>query len=242
MNRPFQVAIDGVASTGKSQTAKRLARLLPGFVHVDSGAMYRAVALKALNLNLDPSANTGKADIAAVASHIDLRFEAAPPGSDAPQTVLLDGVDVTADIRSREVARSVSAVAAIGDVRKVLVTMQQKLANTPGANGVVMEGRDIGAEVLPTAELKIFLDGSVDIRAKRRLNEMKASAEKEGKPFTATLSELIEDVKARDHADYTRQISPLRKADGAVVIDTSFLSMDDQVDLVLDLVKQRLKK
>ncbi|KAI8612910.1 cytidylate kinase [Chytriomyces sp. MP71] len=232
---PFQIAIDGVASTGKSATARRLAQRLPHFVHIDSGAMYRCVTLKALQHRLDAANPQHHPDITALAQHAALRL--------GPDAVLMDEHDVTHEIRSVRVSRAVSAVAAIAGVRTRLVALQQELAHDPSFAGIVMEGRDIGSTVLPNAHLKLYLDGLVKVRAQRRLDEMKSGAS--GGPNSAagiSLEILMEDVQNRDMADMAREISPLRRAEGAVVVDTSYLTLEEQVSMIEALVHERLAR
>ncbi|KAI8840449.1 cytidylate kinase [Chytriomyces cf. hyalinus JEL632] len=235
LKRAFQIAIDGVASTGKSQTARLLVQRLDGFAHIDSGAMYRAITLKTFPLKPAVPSTAWAEQVAAIADNTQFHF--------AGSRLFMDGEDVSSDIRSLEVTRAVSAVAAVPAVRSALVRMQRDFASAPGrgSRGVVMEGRDIGSTVLPDAQLKIYLDGQVLVRAERRFAEMHAAAKKASVPLNATLEEIMADVQRRDKADFDRKTSPLKKADRAVVIDTSFLSLTEQVGMLEVLARERLK-
>ncbi|KAJ3107947.1 hypothetical protein HDU96_007735 [Phlyctochytrium bullatum] len=253
----FQIAIDGVAATGKTQTARELSRRLPGFIHIDSGAMYRAITLKAIENNIDP---TDAPALHALALHTRLAIE---PASHPGQTLLrLDGRDVGLAIRSQDVTRTVATVAAHREVREVVTLLQRRLAygdaedgSAPGTSGklweagedavvgVVMEGRDIGSAVLPEAHLKIYLDGSQRVRAWRRLREMVRTGlavAEEGEKKEQAVRELEREMAERDRKDMEREVSPLRKAEEAVVVDTSYLSMDEQVAMIEALARVRL--
>lgn len=214
----WQIAIDGPAASGKSTVAKAIARDL-GFEYLDTGAMYRAVALKAtrLGVNLEEEDSYKFLDSTTI-DFIDSH-------------IYLDGEDVSEAIRNQEMSNKASFVSKFGYVRKVLVAMQQKLASS---KNIVMDGRDIGTVVLPNANLKIFLVADVVVRAERRLKER---FEKTGESIS--LEETIEELKARDLQDSTRAISPLRQAEDAVYLDTSKLSVNEVIQEITNLVFKR---
>ncbi|PYI54960.1 (d)CMP kinase [Paenibacillus flagellatus] len=214
----FNIAIDGPAGAGKSTVARLVARAL-GFVYIDTGAMYRAVTWKALQIGIAPER---KDELVRMAAGLRIELH---PGEDGQQ-VVLDGQDVTGLIRSSEVNRNVSAVAAVPDIRALLVAKQQEMAK---AGGVVMDGRDIGTHVLPNAELKIFLTASVKERAERRYLEMKAKGE------DVTLEQLEREIAERDRLDEQREASPLVRAHDAVLVDTSGMTVPQVVDRILEL-------
>lgn len=216
-----RVAIDGPAGTGKSTLARMLAGRI-GAAYLDTGAMYRAATLKVLESGVDPE--DGDAVISATK---DLELEI---GSDpSTSVVILEGKDVSEDIRTARVNASVSAVSAIREVRENLVALQQKLAWS-GDRSVVLEGRDIGTVVLPDAEVKVFLTASPEVRAQRRTEQDTAAGR------DADYDEILASVIARDAKDSGRTESPLRAADGAIVVDTSDLSIDDVLERLAQLV------
>ena len=216
-----RVAIDGPAGTGKSTLARKLAGRI-GAAYLDTGAMYRAATLKVLESGVDPEDTA-----AVVAATKDLELEI---GSDpSTSVVILEGKDVSDEIRTSRVTESVSAVSATREVRENLVALQQKLAWS-GDRSVVLEGRDIGTVVLPDAEVKVFLTASPEVRAQRRTDQDTAAGR------AADYDEILAAVVARDEKDSSRAESPLRAADGAVVVDTSELGIDDVLERLADLV------
>ena len=216
------VAIDGFAACGKSTTAKLVAKKL-GYAYIDTGAMYRAVTLFFIRNGVDlESTEAVKKALTNIA--INFVFDAA---SQSNQTYL-NGENVEYDIRMMEVTQQVSEVAAISEVRSFLVAQQQEMGNN---KGIVMDGRDIGTVVFPNAELKVFMTAEMEARAIRRQQEL----ERNGREVA--LEEIIENLKKRDFIDSNRDDSPLRKAADAHVIDTSNITIDDQVNQILDLVK-----
>jgi cytidylate kinase len=221
MNK-LTIAIDGPVGSGKSSVAKRVADLL-GYSYLDSGAMYRAVAWKALRDGV-PLDSRGKLEKLAAATRIDL---ARPDGN---LHVLVDGEDVTARIRSATVSQAASRVAAIPGVRVVLVEEQRRAG---ASGGVVMEGRDIGTVVFPRAELKIFLDASVDVRAERRRQEHLAKGE------LIDLPKMLEEVRERDRRDRERIVSPLVRANDAVVVDNTAMDVEESARLIVLLARNR---
>lgn len=222
--KSMQIAIDGPASAGKSTIAKILANDLD-YVYVDTGAMYRAVTLAALKAEIDPNDEQA---VDALLPQVEIDFK---PGTPV-QLVFLNGQEVTEAIRSDEVARKVSAVASYADVRTAMTDLQRKIADN---NEVVMDGRDIGTTVLPQAEVKIFLIASVKERAERRYKENQAK----GIDTTTTLAELTEAIEHRDYLDSHREISPLKKADDAVELDTTGLSIDEVVERAKSIIAER---
>lgn len=223
------IAIDGPAGSGKSSVARRVAQML-GYLYLDSGAMYRALALKAVhqNISLDD-------EVRLVALAKATRIELQPPTNEQERTgaknrVFLDGLEVTQAIRTAEVAQAASRLATIGTVREVLVAKQQHA----GAGGrVVMEGRDIGTVVFPKAELKIFLEAAPDVRAQRRWKEH----QEKGDPVT--LAEVLVEVRERDQRDRERRVSPLVRAGDAILVDNTAMNIEETAKLVVMLARQR---
>lgn len=211
------IAIDGHSSCGKSTFAKSIAARL-GYIFIDTGAMYRAVTLYALEHG---AINSGIADeerIEAMLKDIDIDFRFNPQRG--ASDIYVNGDLVEGKIRTIEVSNCVSAVSSIAAVRRKLVAMQQSMGER---GGVVMDGRDIGTVVFPDAEFKIYMTADAMVRAERRYKELTAKGDK------VTLEEIYENVVSRDKADSTRAISPLRKADDAVVLDNSQMSVDEQM-------------
>ena len=212
----FAIAIDGPAGSGKSTAAKETAKRL-GVVYVDTGAMYRTVALACMRAGVSVS---DEAAALSVLNRIDMRIEPEQGG----QRIFLDGKDVTAEIRTPEIGKGASEVAAFRKVRERLVEIQQELARK---YPVVMDGRDIGTVVLPDAELKIYLDAGVEERARRRQGELREQGKKE------ELSEVMEKIRQRDEADKTREHSPLRMANDAILLDSTGMSAEEVVQAIL---------
>lgn len=221
----INIAIDGPAGAGKSTVARHVAQAL-GLVYVDTGAMYRAVTWKALQAGIRPEQ---REDLIRLARELRISLH---PG-ELSQQVLLDGADITDLIRSAEVNQNVSAVSAIPEIRSLLVAKQQEMAK---AGGVVMDGRDIGTHVMPDAGLKIFLTASVDERAERRYLEMKQTNE------PVELERLKAEIAERDRMDEQREASPLRKAEDAIVVDTTGISIPQVVERILGLAKSAVGK
>lgn len=211
------IAIDGFSSCGKSTMAKDLAREI-GYIYIDTGAMYRAVTLYCIEhrlFNADGSIREEELRSRMKDIHISFRLD---PDTQRPVT-LLNGEEVESRIRTMEVSSHVSPVATLGFVREALVRQQQAMGKE---KGIVMDGRDIGTVVFPEAELKIFVTASAEIRAQRRYDELKAKGEE------ASLEEILHNVEERDRIDQTRKVSPLRKADDALLLDNSHLSIAEQ--------------
>jgi cytidylate kinase len=216
------IAIDGFSSSGKSTMAKDLAKEI-GYTYIDTGAMYRAVTLYCLRNNIIEKGRIDEKALQESLSDIRLTFQW---NKDAGRSdTCLNGINVEKEIRSMEVAGWVSSVAALGFVRRELVSKQQEMGK---AKGIVMDGRDIGTVVFPDAELKIFVTASPEVRAGRRVEELLAKGE------TASYEEVLDNVKKRDHIDSTREESPLRQAADALVLDNSQMSIPDQEKWLLE--------
>jgi cytidylate kinase len=226
------IAIDGPAGSGKSSVARRIAELLQ-YLYLDSGAMYRALALKALRRGILLSDETRHERLAR-----ESRIELQPPtpeqeAAGAKNSVFLDGADVTREIRTTEVAQAASHVAALPKVREVLVAEQQRAG---AGGGVVMEGRDIGTVVFPNAELKIFLDASPETRAERRWKEHREKGDR------LTLAEVFDEVIERDKRDRDRKVSPLVRAADAVLVDNTAMGIEETARLIVMLAQEREKE
>ena len=221
MEKRIIIAVDGVSSSGKSTMAKDLARAL-GYTYIDTGAMYRAVTLYALQQGFFAHDKIDADRLQAALDDIDIAFRP-NPRTGRPDTYL-NGINVEKEIRGMEVSEHVSPVAALGFVRRALVRKQQAMGC---AKGIVMDGRDIGTVVYPDAELKVYVTARPEVRARRRLEELQAKGEK------ASYEEVLENVKTRDHIDMTRAESPLRKADDAVLLDNSDMTLDEQREWLL---------
>lgn len=217
----ISVAVDGPAGAGKSSVSKAVSMRL-GYVYIDTGAMYRTVAVYALDKGIDIENEKDRLVSKLDDIKIDIRY------SDGVQRMYLNGEDVTARIRENDASMGASAVAAIPEVRKVLVKLQQEMA---AEGGVVMDGRDIGSTVLPNAELKVYLTASVDNRALRRYKEYLKKGVK------CTFEGIKKDVAERDYNDMHRAVSPLKRCEDAVLLDTSGLSFDETVDRLAELIK-----
>lgn len=214
------ISIDGPSGSGKTTTALQTAARL-GLLHIDTGAMYRAVTLRGITQNCD--LNDGEL-LGMVAKESRIEFV-----EGERKRILLDGADVTDEIRSPKVTDNVSLVSSHPEVRTIMATLQRQMAE-PG--GVVLEGRDIGSVILPHAHLKVYLVASIDVRAERRFKEMAA------KGMRVKKHEIRKDIERRDRYDSSREMSPLRQPIGAVLIDTSSLSIDDQVEAVVSCARE----
>lgn len=217
-NKRIIIAIDGHSSCGKSTFAKAIAARL-GYIFIDTGAMYRAVTLYALEHGAINSGIVDESQVVAMLPQIeiDFRFNPLRGASD----IYVNGDLVEGKIRTIEVSNCVSAVSSIAEVRAKLVAMQQRMGER---RGVVMDGRDIGTVVFPEAELKIYMTADPMVRAERRFKELTAKGD------NVTIEEIYENVVSRDKADMTRAISPLRKADDAIVLDNSHMSVEQQME------------
>ena len=228
MSKKITIAIDGYSSTGKSTIAKQLAKVM-GYVYVDSGAMYRAMTLFAMNKNWISEGHLDKEKLLTSLDSVSLSFELNPTIGYAE--IFLNGVNVENQIRTIQVSNLVSKIAAISQVRKKMVTIQKKIGKD---KGVVMDGRDIGTVVFPDAELKLFMTSSAEIRAQRRYDELIAGGQR------VSFEEVFNNVVERDRIDTSRADSPLIKAEDAIEIDNSHLTKEEQFKKVLQLSRRRL--
>lgn len=222
------IAIDGYSSCGKSTMAKALARRL-GYIYVDSGAMYRAVTLYAMRHGMiDASGNVDAAALVAALPEVKLEFRTSPEWEKAH--IFLNGEDVEEPIRTLEVSSHVSPVAAIGALREDLVRRQQELGRE---KGIVMDGRDIGTTVFPDAEMKVFVEASAEVRARRRWLELKEKGQE------VPYEDVYANVVQRDEIDMNREVSPLRKADDAVVLDNGTLTREEQEEELMRIFNSK---
>lgn len=224
--KKINVAIDGTSSSGKSTMAKALAKSV-AYTYIDTGAMYRSVALFCLRHGLITDGKVDVERLLPMLPDINISFKI----EDGKQITYLNGENVENEIRGLEVSNNVSLVAAIAEVRHAMVRLQQEMGKN---KGVVMDGRDIGTVVLPDAEIKLYVTTSPEIRAKRRFDEMRAKGD-----TSVTLDDIIANVKMRDHLDTTRKESPLRKADDAVEVDSGkFATAEEQIAWAVDYFHQ----
>ena len=226
--RKIIIAIDGLSSCGKSTMAKDLAKEI-GYIYVDTGAMYRAITLFALRNGLfNPDGSIKSHELEQKISHISISFQLNET-TGRPE-IHLNGENVEQQIRSMEVSNHVSPIATLPFVREALVIQQQKMGEE---KGIVMDGRDIGTVVFPNAELKLFITASAEVRAQRRFNELKAKGEE------VDFEDILRNVQERDYIDSNRAVGPLKKAEDAIEIDNSHISIAEQKALLLDLFKKR---
>jgi cytidylate kinase len=217
------IAIDGPAASGKSTTAREVAQIL-NYLYIDTGAMYRALTLEILNRHISEN---NENEVVKVAKEAKIYLIS---GTNGPRT-LLNGVDVSEKIRLPEITRIISRISAYKEVREIMKTKQRELAKN---KNVVMDGRDIGTVVLPQADIKIFMDASTDERTDRRVKELKK------KRIPVDRERIKEEIIQRDLIDSTRDIAPLKPANDAIIIDTSNLTISDQVQKVIDIVNKYL--
>ncbi|MBE6945094.1 MAG: (d)CMP kinase [Ruminococcaceae bacterium] len=224
VKRVYSIAIDGPAGAGKSTIAKRVASEL-GFVYVDTGAIYRTVGYHMDLMGIGPKDRDG---IERLLDDVNLEL---CYGEDGLQHMILNGHDVTDEIRTPAMSRIASTISAQPCVREFLLDMQRDLARK---NNVIMDGRDIGTVVLPCADVKIFLTASPEVRATRRLKDLERKGEK------TTHKAVLADIIQRDHQDSTRAIAPLKQAEDAILLDTSELNLEQAIQAVIALVRQRI--
>ena len=224
MAKKISIAIDGPAGAGKSTIARRLAAEM-GYHYVDTGAIYRTVAYFFDLWGVSPK------DVDGISRYIDELTVRIEYDAEGVQHMIMNGMDVTGDIRTPEISQKASLISAHAIVRDMLLDMQRELARR---HNVVMDGRDIATVVLPNADVKIFLTASPEIRAKRRFAELQAKGEK------TTLEKVLSDMKARDKQDSTRTVAPLRCAPDAVKLDTSEMNLEEAKNAILELVRRKL--
>ena len=217
------IAIDGPAGSGKSTTAKHAAEKL-GFIHINTGTMYRGIALKCIQGGIDLNSSS---EINKILNQTKFEF-----GRESGSVLFMDGVDISSEITSTQVTESVSRVSAVPQIREKLVQYQREMAE---GLDVVLEGRDIGTVVFPDAEFKFFLIADIEERARRRKKEMETMGE------IVSLRELTAELEERDRKDSTREYSPLKKAEDAVEIDTTGLSIAEQVNRIVKIVNKSIK-
>ena len=220
----YNVAIDGPAGAGKSTIAKLVAKE-KGYIYVDTGAMYRGLAIHFLDKGIQPQ-ETEKVIEACKDAEVTIAYE------DAVQHVYLNGKDISSRLRNEEVGNMASVTSAIPEVRKKLLELQQNLAKT---QNVIMDGRDIGTCVLPHADVKVYLTASVETRAKRRYQELQEKGE------DCNLEEIAHDIEERDRRDMTREIAPLKQAEDAVLVDSSDMTIDEVVTEIVALARERMQ-
>lgn len=217
----INIAIDGPAGAGKSTVAKYIAKKL-GIIYLDTGAMYRAVALKALRLGIDPS-DTDKVLPVLLNTVIDIIYK------EDGQHILLDKEDVSREIREHSVSKAASDISKIKEIRLKLVELQREIASQ---NSVVMDGRDIGSYVLPEADFKFYLTAAPEVRAKRRCAELAAKGQK------CSYAEILKDINIRDENDSKREFAPLVKAEGALLIDSSYMPAEEVCEKILSVIRR----
>jgi cytidylate kinase len=224
IGKKYKIAVDGFSSCGKSTLAKQIAQRV-GAVYIDSGAMYRAVALLAIKNNCIVSNDLNVSCMQPLVDELKMEFDS------INNHLLLNGEDVEKEIRGKAVASHVSEVAKHGFVREKMVKMQQDYSLS---SSVVMDGRDIGTHVFPDAEVKLFLTADPKVRAQRRYDELKE------KGMEQSFDEILENIKHRDTVDQNREIAPLRKADDAIVIDNSVITREQQLDHALQIIYSKI--
>ena len=225
MSKFVSIAIDGPAGAGKSTMAKAVAKDL-GFIHVDTGAIYRTIGYHVALCGIGPK------DVDGVSRLIDdVNIEIAY-GDDGSQRMILNGKDVTGELRTPKMSDYASKISAMKVVREFLLDLQRDMARK---HNVIMDGRDIGTVVLPQADVKIFLTASAEVRAKRRLDELVAKGDKK-----ATFEQVLADMKERDYRDMNRDVAPLKQAEDAVLLDTSDLTIEQSVAAIKGIVEKRM--
>ncbi len=224
------IAIDGFSSTGKSTLARSLAKEL-AYIHIDSGAMYRAFTLFAIQNNLIDGDEVDEDGLLNKLSEIEIHFEINPETGD--NEIFLNGINVEKEIRQMQVSSKVSLIAKITEVREMAVELQRKLGEN---KRIVMDGRDIGTTVFPNADLKIFLNASAEVRAKRRYDELLNTDN------PATYEEVLANITQRDLLDSNREVSPLKKADDAVLVDNGLLNPKETLQKVLEIINEKFNQ
>jgi len=221
--KPIAIALDGPSGAGKSTVGKAVAAKL-GYIYVDTGAIYRSIGLYICRLGI---AGNDAANIIAALPDIHIQLSC----QDGAQYVILNGETISDQIRTQEIAQYASDVSAIPEVRKFLLNLQRNLAKT---ENILMDGRDIGTVVLPDAQIKIFLTASIEKRAERRYKELLARGQ------SAQLEQIQKEIAMRDQQDVNRKVAPLRRADDAILLDTSALTLEESIEAVLQIVSRKL--
>ena len=221
----INIAIDGPSGAGKSSIAKNLSAKL-GYLYIDTGAMFRSLAYKALSEGINISLDGEKLQKMLLSTDLTIKR------IDGLQHMILDGVDITDSIRTPEVSKAASDIAVVGFVRQWILNLERSLASK---NNCIMDGRDIGTAVLPHADVKIFLTASPEARATRRLAELKE------KNIDISFEELVKEMKYRDEQDANRPISPLKQAEDAILVDTTELNFDESCNAIFDIIKRKTK-
>ena len=224
MPKTISIAIDGPAGAGKSTIARRLAKEL-GFYYVDTGAIYRTVAYFLDLWGVSPK------DVDGVRRYIDELTVEIRYDEDGVQHMIMNGMDVTDDIRTQDISQKASLVSAHAEVRDMLLDMQRNVAKQ---HNVIMDGRDIGSVVLPKADVKIFLTASAEVRAKRRTDELEAKGQK------VNFNQILKEIQQRDYQDTHREIAPLKMARDSIKVDTSDLDIDGVVEAIRDIVRKKI--
>ncbi len=238
MEKKIIIAIDGHSSCGKSTMAKQLAKQI-GYVYVDTGAMYRAVTLFAMQNGMYPDEGIREEELKTAVSNGEIQISFKFNAETGRPDTYLNGVRVEEEIRNMAVSSRVSPIAALPFVRSLLTEQQQAMGEK---KGIVMDGRDIGTAVFPNAELKIFVTASAKVRAQRRYDELMNKAKTEEEKAALNYEEILKNVEERDHIDSHRETAPLRKAEDAIILDNSEMTIEEQNSWLLEKYQEKIKE
>ena len=238
MEKKIIIAIDGHSSCGKSTMAKQLAKQI-GYVYVDTGAMYRAVTLFAMQNGMYPDEGIREEELKTAVSNGEIQISFKFNAETGRPDTYLNGVRVEEEIRNMAVSSRVSPIAALPFVRSLLTEQQQAMGEK---KGIVMDGRDIGTAVFPNAELKIFVTASAKVRAQRRYDELMNKAKTEEEKATLNYEEILKNVEERDYIDSHRETAPLRKAEDAIILDNSEMTIEEQNSWLLEKYQEKIKE
>lgn len=238
MEKKIIIAIDGHSSCGKSTMAKQLAKLI-GYVYVDTGAMYRAVTLFAMQNGMYPDEGIREEELKTAVSNGEIQISFKFNAETGRPDTYLNGVRVEEEIRNMAVSSRVSPIAALPFVRSLLTEQQQAMGEK---KGIVMDGRDIGTAVFPNAELKIFVTASAKVRAQRRYDELMNKAKTEEEKAALNYEEILKNVEERDYIDSHRETAPLRKAEDAIILDNSEMTIEEQNSWLLEKYQEKIKE